>query len=153
MRRDPFLLAAMLLAAPWATPHGSAADPSTPPGPGPAPAFPLGASEAGPAAPSGVYHEPQVRYLIADIQLGGSSHYYRRWAVEEKDPDSIRALVEWEAGTRLLRPELYERIDVEFAHGKGKRIEGKTVIAYKDTDLRIDGADVRLQSDDDRGRG
>lgn len=86
-----------------------------------------------PAAPGSVYHESQVRYLIADMQLGGSPDYYRRWAVEEKDPDSIRALREWEAGMRLLRPELYERIDVEFAQGKGKRI------VYKGTRRTVPG--------------
>ena len=32
-----------------------------------------------------VWREPQVRYLLADMTLGGSVDLYRKYATEEKD--------------------------------------------------------------------
>ena len=38
------------------------------------------------------WREPQLRYLLADIRMGGSDQLYRRYAAEGKDPDSIEAI-------------------------------------------------------------
>jgi hypothetical protein len=39
-----------------------------------------------------VWREPQVRYLLADLTLGGNPGLYRKYATEEKDPDSREAI-------------------------------------------------------------
>ena len=88
-----------------------------------------------------VYHEPQVRYILADIQLGGSVDYYGKWAKEENDPDSKRAVKEWHAGTRVHNIAAFERKTVEFKLGKGMRI------VYKGTNRTIDSKDIVLTKD------
>ena len=87
------------------------------------------------------YHEPQVRYILADIQLGGSVDYYGKWAKEENDPDSKRAVKEWQAGTRVKNIAAFERKTVEGKFGKGLRI------VYQGTNRTINGMDVVLSKD------
>ena len=45
-----------------------------------------------------VWREPQVRYLLADMTLGGSVKLYRDYATTERDPDSREAIRLWDAG-------------------------------------------------------
>ena len=50
-----------------------------------------------------VWREPQVRYLLADLSLnGGKTDLYRKYATEERDPDSREAIRLWDAGVRVL---------------------------------------------------
>jgi TolB protein len=86
------------------------------------------------------YHEPQVRYILADIQLGGSVDYYGKWA-KEGDPDSARAVKEWQAGTRVQNIASFQRKTVAGKFGKGMRI------VYQGTNRTIDAMDVVLTKD------
>jgi hypothetical protein len=86
------------------------------------------------------YHEPQVRYILADISLGGSLDYYRPFA-KEGDPDSARAIKEWQTGARLRDSERFERKTVEGRLGKGIRI------VYRGTNRTVPGAEIRLTTD------
>src|SRR5207237_3755121 len=57
-----------------------------------------------------VWREPQVRYLLADLCLnGGKSDLYRKYATEEKDPDSREAIRLWDAGVRVVNTNAFER--------------------------------------------
>lgn len=50
-----------------------------------------------------IWREPQVRYLLADLSLnGGKTDLYRKYATEERDPDSREAIRLWDAGVRVL---------------------------------------------------
>ena len=95
---------------------------------------------ARPSFASEPYHEPQVRYIIADIQLGGSVDYYGKRA-KEGDPDSGRAGKEWRAGVRVKNIAAFERKTVEGKFGKGMRI------VYQATKRTIDGVEVVLTKD------
>ncbi len=83
------------------------------------------------------YHEAHVRYLLADIALGGSPDYYRQW-VAEGDPDTTVAMRRYEAGVTVTNLNRFER----------KRPAGKnTRVVYKQTDRMANGFDIRLSSD------
>lgn len=56
-----------------------------------------------------VYREPQVRYLITDMTLSGHTELYRKYAIEEKDPDSREAIRLWDAGVRVVNTNDFER--------------------------------------------
>jgi hypothetical protein len=49
-----------------------------------------------------VWREPQVRYLMVDLSLGGNIDMYRKYATEEKDPDSREAIRLWDSGVRVV---------------------------------------------------
>ena len=58
-----------------------------------------------------IWREPQVRYLMADMTLGGNVQLYRDYAAKERDPDSREAIEMgqrdsgWsDANWRLLSP-------------------------------------------------
>src|SRR5512136_2047392 len=56
-----------------------------------------------------VWREPQVRYLLADMTLGGNVAMYRDYATREKDPDSCEAIRLWDAGGRVVNTNEFER--------------------------------------------
>ena len=49
-----------------------------------------------------IWREPQVRYLLADMTGSGKTDLYRKYAAEEKDPDSREAIRLWDAGVRVI---------------------------------------------------
>ena len=49
-----------------------------------------------------IWREPQVRYLLADMTLGGNTKLYRDYATAERDPDSREAIRLWDAGARVV---------------------------------------------------
>jgi hypothetical protein len=56
-----------------------------------------------------VWREPQVRYLLADLTLGGNPGLYRKYGTEEKDPDSREAIRRWDVGARVVNTNDFER--------------------------------------------
>ncbi len=56
-----------------------------------------------------VFREPQVRYLLADMTGGGKVEMYRKYATEERDPDSREAIRRWDAGVRVLNMADFDR--------------------------------------------
>ena len=92
-----------------------------------------------------VWREPQVRYLIADLCLnGGKTDLYRKYAVEEKDPDSREAIRLWDAGARVVNTNEFERKWVPSQFAK----DGKMMrIVLRGSDRTITGNEVLLSSD------
>ena len=91
-----------------------------------------------------IYREPQVRYLLADMTLGGSVELYRTYAAEEKDPDSREAIRLWDMGVRVLNREDFERKRIPSAYGD----DGKVMrIVLRGTNRTITGKEVILTSD------
>jgi len=85
-----------------------------------------------------VYKEPHVRYLIADMTLGGSADYYKQHA---HDSIPATALKEWEAGVRLMNTNQFERRRIPTPYGDSMRV------VFKGTDMTVTGADLLLTSD------
>ena len=92
-----------------------------------------------------VWREPQVRYLIADLCLnGGKTDLYRKYAMEEKDPDSREAIRLWDAGVRVVNTNEFERKWVPSQFAK----DGKMMrIVLRGSDRTILGNEVLLSSD------
>jgi hypothetical protein len=91
----------------------------------------------------GVWHEPQVRYLIADLCLGGNARMYRQYG-EEGDPDSHEAIRLWDAGARVVNTNDFERKWIACAAAK----DGKVMrIVFRGTDRTINGTEIVLSSD------
>jgi hypothetical protein len=84
-----------------------------------------------------VWREPQVRYLLADMFLGGSPQFYRRVAEEAHEMGCLEAVTRWEAGVRITNFDQFER----------KKVDGKTLITRKGSNQRISGMDVKLTTD------
>ena len=93
----------------------------------------MGAQSAG--WQSVVWREPQVRYLLADMSLGGDVAMYRTYAKE--DPDSREAIRLWDAGVRVVNLDEFER----------KKANGATRITRKGNNQRISGSEVKLSTD------
>jgi Tol biopolymer transport system component len=87
------------------------------------------------AAPSSAttYDEAQVRYILADSQLGSVIGYYRARADQPAIAEAVRR---WDAGVRVVNIDDFERI-----------IVGTWVVVYRGTRTQIDGMDVLLTSD------
>jgi hypothetical protein len=51
--------------------------------------------------------EPRIRYIIADIQLGDVAEYYRQFTDQ---PAVAEALRRWDAGTRVVNIQSFERV-------------------------------------------
>ncbi len=85
-----------------------------------------------------VYKEPHIRYLIADMTLGGSPDYYRQHV---RDAVPAVALKEWEAGVRLVSTNQFERRRIPTPYGDSMRV------VFKGTDRTVTGADILLTSD------
>lgn len=80
------------------------------------------------------YNEARVRYILADISLGGSIAYYRDFP---NNPNAREALQRWERGVRVLNIDQFDRCDEVGGAG----------IVYAGTCDVIDGMDVDLTSD------
>jgi hypothetical protein len=92
-----------------------------------------------------VWREPQVRYLLADMTLnGGKTDLYRKYAKEERDPDSIEAIRLWDAGARVVNTNEFERKWIANKYGK----DGKVMrVVFRGTERTITGSEVLLSSD------
>jgi hypothetical protein len=92
-----------------------------------------------------VWREPQVRYLLADMTLnGGKTELYRKYATEERDPDSIQAIRLWDAGARVVNTNDFERRWLKNKFGKDGRVMR---VVHRGTDRTILGTEVLLTSD------
>lgn len=92
-----------------------------------------------------IWREPQVRYLLADLCLnGGKTDLYRRYATEERDPDSREAIRLWDAGVRVVNTNEFERKWVPSRHAADKRMMR---IVHRGSDRTILGTEVLLTSD------
>jgi hypothetical protein len=69
-----------------------------------------------------VWRDPQIRYLLADMSLGGNVTLYRDYAAREKDPDSREAIRLWDAGVRVVNTNEIERRWVTNSFGKDGRV-------------------------------
>jgi hypothetical protein len=92
-----------------------------------------------------IWRDPQVRYLLADMTLnGGKTDLYRKYAKEERDPDSIEAIRLWDGGARVVNTNDFERRWVTNKHGKDGRVMR---VVLRGTDRTIVGTEVLLTSD------
>ena len=91
-----------------------------------------------------VWRDPQVRYLLADLTGGGKVDLYRKYAVEEKDPDSTEALRLWDAGVRAVNMGEFERRWVTNKLAKDGRAFR---VVFRATSRTITGNEVLLTSD------
>lgn len=92
-----------------------------------------------------VWREPQVRYLLADMTLnGGNTSLYRKYATEERDPDSREAIRLWDAGARVVNTNDFERRWLTNKHGKDGRVMR---VVHRGTERTITGSEVLLSSD------
>jgi len=92
-----------------------------------------------------VWREPQVRYLLADLCLnGGKDGLYRKYATEERDPDSREAIRLWDAGARVVNTNEFERRWVTNQFGKDGRVMR---VVFRGSNRTITGNEVLLTSD------
>ena len=91
-----------------------------------------------------IWREPQVRYLLADMALGGSVALYRDYATREKDPDSREAIRLWDAGARVVNTNDFERRWVANKFGKHGRVMR---VVLRGSNRTITGHEVLLSSD------
>lgn len=91
-----------------------------------------------------VWREPQVRYLFADMSLGGNAKLYRDYAATERDPDSREAIRLWDSGIRLVNTNEFERKWVTNSFGKDGRVMR---VVQRGSDRTITGNEVLLNSD------
>jgi len=89
-----------------------------------------------------VWSEPHVRYLLADLTLGGNPSLYREYAA--RDPDSREAIRLWEAGARVINTNDFERRWLTNRYGK----EGKVMrVVQRGSERTITGNEALLTSD------
>lgn len=91
-----------------------------------------------------IWREPQVRYLLADMTGSGKTDLYRKYATEEKDPDSREAIRLWDAGVRVVNMADFERKWVTNQFGKDGRVFR---VVQRGSDRTITGNEVLLTSD------
>lgn len=91
-----------------------------------------------------IWREPQVRYLLADMTLGGNTKLYRDYATTERDPDSREAIRLWDAGARVVNTNEFERKWVTNQFGKDGRVMR---VVFRGTERTILGTEVLLTSD------
>ena len=92
-----------------------------------------------------VWREPQVRYLLADLCLnGGKTDIYRKYALEEKDPDSREAIRLWDTGARVVNTNDFERKWVPSHYATNGRMMR---IVLRGSERTIAGNEVLLTSD------
>lgn len=91
-----------------------------------------------------IWREPQVRYLLADMTLGGKTKLYRDYATTERDPDSREAIRLWDAGARVVNTNEFERRWVTNQFGKDGRVMR---VVQRGSDRTITGNEVLLTSD------
>jgi hypothetical protein len=90
-----------------------------------------------------VWHEPQVRYLLADMTLGGNVAMYRQYG-QEGDPDSREAVRLWDAGARVANTNDFERKWISNEYGKDGRVMR---VVLRGTQRTISGHEALLTSD------
>ena len=91
-----------------------------------------------------IWREPQVRYILADLTLGGNPALYRDYATREKDPESREAIRLWDAGSRLVNTNDFERRWVTNKFGRDGRVMR---VVFRGTERTITGNEVLLNSD------
>ena len=91
-----------------------------------------------------IWRDPQVRYLLADMTLGGNTKLYRDYATTERDPDSREAIRLWDAGARVVNTNEFERRWVTNRFGKDGRVMR---IVHRGSERTITGNEVLLTSD------
>jgi len=91
-----------------------------------------------------VWREPQVRYLLADMSLGGNAQLYRDYAAKERDPDSREAIRLWDSGARVVNTNEFERKWVTNQFGKDGRVMR---VVQRGSNRTISGNEVLLTSD------
>jgi hypothetical protein len=91
-----------------------------------------------------IWREPQVRYLLADMTIGGKTDLYRKYAKEEKDPDSREAIRLWDAGVRVANADDFERKWVPSPFGKDNKVFR---VVQRGSDRTITGNEVILTVD------
>ncbi len=82
------------------------------------------------------FDEADVRYKIADMQLGGVYGFYK--GQENNDPNTKEAVKRWENRVRVSNINKFERKIVE---GKG------WLIVHEGTNNRVHGGDIKLTTD------
>jgi hypothetical protein len=78
--------------------------------------------------------ESRVRYILADIQLGGVDGYYREHVDAEEVAEALRR---WDAGITVTNIHQFER----------KIVNENWQVVYAGTETLIDGSDVLLTTD------
>jgi len=91
-----------------------------------------------------IWRDPQVRYLLADLSLGGNAALYRDYADREKDPDSREAIRLWDAGVRVVNTNDFERRWVTNRFGKDGRVMR---VVQRGSQRTITGREVCLSQD------
>ena len=91
-----------------------------------------------------IWREPQVRYLLADLSLGGNVALYRKYAAEEKDPDSREAIRLWDAGARVVNTNDFERRWVTNQFSQNGRVMR---VVLRGSARTISGQEVKLSAD------
>ena len=91
-----------------------------------------------------IWREPQVRYLLADMTLGGNTKLYRDYATTERDPDSREAIRLWDAGARVVNTNEFERKWVTNQFGKDGRVMR---VVLRGSNRTIAGNEIFLTSD------
>lgn len=91
-----------------------------------------------------IWREPQVRYLLADLSMGGNASLYRDYALREKDPDSREAIRLWDAGVRVVNTNELERRWITNQFGKDGRVMR---IVQRGSARTILGNEVLLSND------
>lgn len=84
---------------------------------------------------SSSYDEAQVRYILADAQLGNVIGYYRSFLDQPAVAEAVRR---WDAGVRVTNISQFER---KIVGDKGWQV------VYAGTDTLINGMDVQLSTD------
>lgn len=82
------------------------------------------------------YDEDVVRYMLADICLGGPAGFYREIYDTWRDPNAGEAVRRWENGVRISNLKRFERKELFF---------NGTKIVLKGTDHIITGKEVQLE--------
>jgi hypothetical protein len=89
-----------------------------------------------------VWSEPHVRYLLADLSLGGNPSLYREYSAG--DPDSREAIRLWDAGARVVNTNDFERRWLTNRFGK----DGKVMrVVQRGSERTINGDEALLTSD------
>ena len=91
-----------------------------------------------------IWREPQVRYIVADMTLGGNVKLYRDYATTERDPDSREAMRLWDAGARVVNTNEFERKWVTNQFGKDGRVMR---VVLRGSNRTITGSEVLLTTD------
>ena len=80
------------------------------------------------------YSEARVRFILADISLGGPISYYESYT---DDDNCVEAVDRWNSGVRVTNIEDFEK----------KHVNNSWYIVYTGTETTIDGMDVVLSTD------